>query len=459
MTVLDAVGPSPGAPAAAAPAAASIAVTAEPALPVTLPAAPPAPAIGMATGRFFGTEESYWRLMIRGAVLLLVTLGIYRFWLATDQRRFLWANTEIAGDALEYAGTARELLIGFLIAMAVLVPLYVVLSLAALGSDVIGQFSGLIALLVLVLFGPFAIYRARRYRLTRTIFRGLRLHQTGSAGLYAVYSILGWAATLATFGLAYPWAQAALERYKMHHTFYGDVGGRFVGSGTHLFLRGIGLWLLILGPLLASVVYAVATIDGNVVADAVQRGGNNMLGRIESAIPNFSAALTAVVMASFWSVITAALLYPAFQAMMLRWWTSGLRFGDMVATSRVRTGQMYGLYLRFVGFSLLFGLAAAIVGLIVGIVVPLPGLDEEKFAELDTFAQIAGVVVGVIGYVVLMLGYSTIYQVTVKLRLWRLSFETAELTGLAALERVNAAGAPGSAFGEGLADALDIGGL
>jgi hypothetical protein len=51
------------------------------------------------------------------------------------------------------------------------------------------------------------------------------------------------------------------------------------------------------------------------------------------------------------------------------------------------------------------------------------------------------------------------YQVIVKLRLWRLSFETAELSGLEALDRVNAAGAPSSAFGEGLADALDVGGL
>ena len=448
MTVLDAVGPSPGAPAVASIAAAP-----------ELPTPPVPPAVGAATCRFFGNEEPYWRLMIRGAVLLIVTLGIYRFWLATDQRRFLWANTEIAGDALEYAGTARELLIGFLVAVAVLVPLYAVLSLAALGSDVVGQISGLLALVLLALFGPFAIFRARRYRLTRTIFRGVRLHQTGSAWLYSVYSILGWAVTLATFGLAYPWAQAALERYKMRHTFYGDVGGRFVGSGTRLFLRGIGLWLLILGPLLASILYAMASIDGTVVAEAVERGGNNMLGSIESAMPNFSLALTALVIAFFWSVIAAGLLYPAFQAMMLRWWTSGLRFGDMAATSRVRTGQMYGLYLRFVGYSLLFGLAAAIIGVIVGTLVPLSALDEEKFAEIDTWTQIAGVVAALIGYVVIMLGYSTIYQVTVKLRLWRLSFETAEITGLEALDRVNAAGAPGSAFGEGLADALDIGGL
>ena len=43
---------------------------------------------------------------------------------------------------------------------------------------------------------------------------------------------------------------------------------------------------------------------------------------------------------------------------MLRWWTSGLRFGTMAAKSRLRTGQMYGLYLRFVGYAFLFQQAA-----------------------------------------------------------------------------------------------------
>ena len=102
---------------------------------------------------------------MRGAGLLLVTLGIYRFWLATDVRRFLWSNTEIAGDGLEYIGTARELLLGFLIAIALLVPINVAFFVAAFSRGLLGQISGLIALVVLALLGQFAVYRARRYRL------------------------------------------------------------------------------------------------------------------------------------------------------------------------------------------------------------------------------------------------------------------------------------------------------
>ena len=55
--------------------------------------------------RFIGPDKEYWRIVVRGAVLLMVTLGLYRFWLATDIRRFLWANTEIDG---EVAGIFRH---------------------------------------------------------------------------------------------------------------------------------------------------------------------------------------------------------------------------------------------------------------------------------------------------------------------------------------------------------------
>ena len=74
---------------------------------VTDASAVPGPPAGAV--RFIGPEREFWRIVLRGAVLLMVTLGLYRFWLATDIRRFLWANTEIDGQSLEYSGTALEL--------------------------------------------------------------------------------------------------------------------------------------------------------------------------------------------------------------------------------------------------------------------------------------------------------------------------------------------------------------
>src|SRR6476469_9054359 len=219
--------------------------------PVEAPAPPPNGA------RFLGDERAFWRLLIRGAALLFVTLGIYRFWLATDVRRFLWSNTEIAGDGLEYIGTARELLLGFLIAIALLVPLNIVFFLSAFGRGWLSQVSGLLALIVLALLGQFAVYRARRYRLTRTLYRGIRFHQTGSAWRYAVCAIFWWGMIGVTLGLAYPFAQASLERFKLRNTYYGDLQGHFAGSGTRLFFRGVSLWIVVVVPLLFGLLIAL----------------------------------------------------------------------------------------------------------------------------------------------------------------------------------------------------------
>ena len=206
--------------------------------------------------------------MIRGAALLAVTLGIYRFWFATDVRRFLWSNTEVAGETLEYTGTPFELLIGFLFAIALLVPLYVGFFVVALNLGPIGQFASVLGFPILAFLGHFAVYRARRYRLTRTVYRGIRCHQGGSALRYAVCALFWWTLIALTLGLAYPFAQSRLERFKMRHTYYGNLQGRFEGSGFRLFLRGLPMWLMVIGPLAAALAYSVATVEWDKVAAA-----------------------------------------------------------------------------------------------------------------------------------------------------------------------------------------------
>ncbi|MGB9365239.1 MAG: DUF898 family protein [Xanthobacteraceae bacterium] len=400
-----------------------------------------------------GDEKAFWRLLIRGAFLLLVTLGIYRFWLATDVRRFLWSNTEIAGDGLEYIGTARELLLGFLIAIALLVPLNVVFFLSAFGSGWLSQVSGLLALIVLALLGQFAIYRARRYRLTRTVYRGIRFHQTGSAWRYAICAIFWWAMIGVTLGLAYPWAQASLERFKLGNTHYGDLQGHFVGSGTRLFFRGVLLWIVVVVPLLFGLMLALGAVDWTALGEAMKRGGDDVMSRLEGA--GLAPAAVIAVLSIGWSVLALALLYPVFQAIVLRWWISGLRFGELSVASRLSTGAVYAIYLRFMWIALIVGIVLAIGA---AVALAIAGgltlwLGKGVLAELLSTALLIG------AYVVVALAYSTIYQATVRLRLWKAGFESIELSGLDVLDRVNAAGAAGSAVGEGLADALNVGGI
>ena len=407
---------------------------------------------GIATGggvRFLGQRRFYWRLLTRGAILLAATLGIYRFWLATDVRRFLWSNTEIAGETLEYTGTAVELLLGFLVAIVILIPVYTAVFVAALDLGTVGKVSGLIAFGGLAILGQYALYRARRYRLTRTIYRGLRFHLEGSAWSFAFRAIIWWGITALSLGLAYPFQLASLERYKMRHTFYGNLGGSFDGSGFALFLRGIPLWLLVFAPLALAVRGFSMSVDWIALADALAQGGDDVMSRIEGGNPGLGAAIAFAILMVGASIVLATLLYPAFQAMIVRWWSSGLRFGNFAMRSRLRIAQVYGAYIPFVGYALAFSVVVGVVG-VIGIAV-IGSLESAT-------AEIIATIFLVVGYVAAALGYSTIYRATVQLSLWQLGMEALEMSGLTTLEKVNATGQPSSAVGEGLADALNIGG-
>jgi len=416
----------------------------------SIPAAPPAPPPHLARPvRFVGDGKAFWRLLLRGAVLLAVTLGIYRFWLATDVRRFLWSHTEVAGDHLEYNGTATELLIGFLIAIAILVPINLIFFVAALSMGTAGEFASVLGFPLLFVLGQFAVYRARRYRLTRSVFRGVRCHQTGSAIRYALCATFWWILIVLTLGLIYPFMQASLERYKMRHTHYGDLTGRFEGSGWRLFLRGLLMWLLVMGPFFGGIVGALGLLDFDALSDAME-GSSRAMARFMTA-GSTQAAIAVGVTGVGASILFALVLFPVFQAMVWRWWLDGIRFGDLKLRSHLLKRRIYGAYMRFLGWAILFLLALSLVAFI--------GLIAFGAMPSGSATEITGTLATVGLYVVFMLGMSTLYQATVRLALWRHGVDSLEIEGLSVLDGVKATGKPSSAVGEGLADALNVGGI
>ena len=175
------------------------------------------------------------------------------------------------------------------------------------------------------------------------------------------------------------------------------------------------------------------------------------------------AALVATGLA--WAVTAAASLYPAFQAMTLRWWLSGLRFGPIEATSYLRIGQIYRAYLRFLRYAAIFTVLAitllflgfATLGLIMAWI--FPDLWTRTTTGSALAAETMGVISAIGSYVFTVLGLSAIHQVVVKLGLLRLAVETLALSNVDALANVKAVGRPASPVGEGLADALHVGGF
>ena len=65
--------------------------------------------------RFTGNWREYLPIAATNALLIVCTLGVYRFWASARQRRYLWSRTEFIDDSLEWTGTGKEMFVGFVI--------------------------------------------------------------------------------------------------------------------------------------------------------------------------------------------------------------------------------------------------------------------------------------------------------------------------------------------------------
>ena len=375
------------------------------------PPPPPSPVPPPMPVAFSGSRREFFDLVKRGAALELVTLGFYRFWLLTDIRRHLWSNTLVDGDAAEYTGRGKELLIGFLVALAILVPVYLGYFLIGLEAEHYQAFASIPLIAFFYLFGQFAIYRARRYRLTRTVWRGVRFWMTGSGWIYALQASLWGLLMILTLGLILPWRAAALERYKMRHSHYGDLQGRFEGRGWEFFKRGWWLWLLT--PI----------------------------------------ALYIIPVAPF--------VYAGYKAIEWRWWLSGIRFGGVRVESSLPKSALIGLYWKVIGWMALLGLIfAAYLGLCVLLVASTSGEGLTEFFKTPELMRTIPLLVLVgLGYLVMALAMNVVMRVYLTRDLWVTVLGSVNIRGIEAAANVAARGDLANALGEGFADGLDVGGF
>jgi uncharacterized membrane protein YjgN (DUF898 family) len=395
---------------------------------------PPAqPIAHNASMSFSGKGRDFLRLLITGSLFQIPTFGFYRFWLITKLRRHLWANTQIDGEAFEYTGTAKELLIGFLIALAVLVPLYIAYGILGVILEEQIAFASVPLVVIMYVLARFGSYRARKYRASRTIFRGVRFWMKGSGWAYAMRAILWDLATLLTLGLALPWAMASLERYRMRHTYFGSIQGDFVGTGWSLFKRGWWVWVMGLA-LLAGFIILVA---------ALSKIGD---GDAETALQLIPGVIVLIVLA----------LLPLAMAIFTRWHIDGLRFGDVTAASSFRVGTYYSLFFKLifssVGFLLAFGLVVGLNLLLFHFIFANAVADMEEFS----WTWFGAGFLAVLGYLIALLGLGVLQRYFLGRGLWAAIVTSTTVTNLHAVDEAVAAGQPAGVLGEGLADALDF---
>jgi uncharacterized membrane protein YjgN (DUF898 family) len=179
------------------------------------------------------------RLTLTNFLLNLVTLFVYRFWAKTRVRRHVWSCVHINGEPLEYTGTGKELFLGALIVLLLFILPLVLLTIGVtlwLGQQhpVAGAMQFLGTLLVLLLTG-FAIYRARRYRLSRTTWRGIRGALTGSAMTYSLIYFGSFLLKGLTLGWSTPAMNTELQKRIVSEMYFGDTAFDFRGGAGALY--------------------------------------------------------------------------------------------------------------------------------------------------------------------------------------------------------------------------------
>jgi len=309
-----------------------------PSMPYAGPSAP-APASTTHTIDYVGRTGTLYLIFIKNLLLTLVTLGFYRFWAKTRLRRFLWGNTRVDGEALEYTGTGKELFLGFLKAVVILLPTFGVLELAEMFfADSEPVAAGVIAVtrIILVFFLIYAgTFAARRYRMSRTTWRGIRFQQLGSMWRYAGLAMLGNLLTVLTLTLYGPFNRVRLMRYEMDNLRFGSGVFRFTGRGKTLFASYLKCWAVGIVALIAAAVatYSLLTFEPEMLWDM------EIWEDPEQAKELFVAIFKSAALPIGLLVLIFAALMLWYQARILRFYAENLHLESLTFGAPRITGR------------------------------------------------------------------------------------------------------------------------
>lgn len=387
---------------------------------------------------YVGQGSSLFWLALKTLLLTVLTLGIYRFWMKARLRRYYWSSIRIGGHPLEFTGTGLEMLLGFLIAVVVLAFYLGVFNLLLTFAGMAIFQSGAVNISILAVLPLiyYASFRARRYLLSRTRWRGIRFGMGRGAVDYMIRALGYGALAILSLGFLVPFMDFRLRKFAVDRTWYGDL--RFTQNGHWSgFLKP---WLWVYGAL---ALVAVGT-GGIVVWEA--------------------PAMGVVIVIGYVALIIAAVHY---SVATMRYAIGTTSLGEKVRfTSAVSTSKVIGIYI--VG-SLLISVVMSGVFLVLGAVmlgiagtVGLIGdfgaiLRGEGLEALQTMPVYVGI--AAIGFVYLLgvLVAIALNEVFLAQPLLQHYVETVTLHDGAELDAAAQRPQDRMTEAEGLADALDVG--
>lgn len=306
-----------------------------------------------------GRLGELYGIFIVNILLFIVTFSIWRFWGKTRMRRYLWAHTSLSGDRFEYTGTGGELFIGFIIVMIAYV-------LGSIGIQVLGVFTepespvlfilqSCVALLILYLTFV-AQYAAQRYRLTRTLWRGISGGMTGSAWKWGFKGMWFSLLSLLSLTLAWPWAQMRLFDDRLNNSYFGDAKASADLSSKPVYLAYLMSVIAFLG--------GVALLGAGIFVYLNSRV-NDPTARIflTNPVTNAMADIGAVFAIILGIVIVSFIAFSFYQVAVAREIAAKVSLGGLRFATPVTVGGLTARYfwnILIIVFTLGLGLPIAI---------------------------------------------------------------------------------------------------
>jgi len=385
--------------------------------------------------RYEGRTGEIFGLSLRVGLLTLITLYIYRFWATTRVRRWFWSRIRVGDERLEYSGAGFELFVGFVKVALVLGVVLIPLKLAENFYDPDSTAAGIISfaqLLFLGLLYVFAIYYARRYRLSRTQWHGIRANLVGSSLAYLKLTVGYLLLTAVTLGVAYPYYRIATRRYLLDHTWFGDQKFSCTARARSL----MGRWLIYLGLGLVLLGFIGFQAWDLVLA---QNGG--------ASSATMGPAVARLVGAYFLVALLVGFFFIAYRTAEFRVLADSFTFQNVRVSSDLSARRMLLFALKMSGAALLWTVALGVVVVAILRVFGGFGMPTAPFA------------VGLLGlFVLLSLLAISVFTRTYYNGLLRRVVASLSFQGAPDLARIGQTAAPVPRWGEGMLEAFDFAG-
>jgi uncharacterized membrane protein YjgN (DUF898 family) len=202
---------------------------------------------------FSGSGAEYFRIWIVNLLLTIISLGVYGAWAKVRRLRYFYGHTTLDGSSFEYHGRPLQILKGRLIALAMILPYYLLQYWRPLWS--------LAFLVIFIVALPFILVRSQRFHLRMSSWRNIRFNFTGEYGRAAA-AYLGWGLlAMLSFGLLAPYADYQRQRFKIANSRFGGVPFAYAARPGEFFMA----YLIALGLVILAIL-ALAIIVGVLVA-------------------------------------------------------------------------------------------------------------------------------------------------------------------------------------------------